>query len=529
MRPVKSFEEYRKELHESRMVAEGIIDSVKKFIKKVGDFFKGPGADWFNVLLSQNKKQTKKGITYYPSKEDLEFLKSEGVNLAPVKAKNESVTFDHYLEEDKPIQEMAGDTDIVKQHHDDLVNVGSEELMDFIRATIEAEDDSEPLVIWGPPGIGKTAIVNAVTKEYGKRLIDYDLMTMAPEDFFLPTLTGRDEKGEASKSTRLPDEFLPLYKEGDEEGHKVANGPDGKGGVIFFDEMARCNPRVQNVCLKILNERRVGSWILGSKWVVVAACNREADEPDSNTFAWTATLSNRAKMVNFVAQFSEWEKWANDARDSKGRVLIAPEIMAFLRFFHDKYFYRLNPTKKEAAWPSPRSWTKASKTYTQMKSMKEAKGQKLTDKDVKNILGSTVGKEAADAFAGFVALIEKINPEDVKSVYKDPSKAPGWKGLKIDEVHALIAAVAMAKADDDHAKNTLSEKEMDNFTQWLIDQKGQFPGAAQMAVKAISVLYDYHGGHDKTNPDNLKFNRHWEEECKGRLFDVYSNLSDTKE
>jgi hypothetical protein len=55
MKPVKSFEQFRKELNESRRVNEGILYTVKQTLKKVGDYFKGMGSKFLNSLIDQEK------------------------------------------------------------------------------------------------------------------------------------------------------------------------------------------------------------------------------------------------------------------------------------------------------------------------------------------------------------------------------------------------------------------------------------------------------------------------------------------
>ena len=51
MKPVKSYEEFRKELHESKRIDEGFMDVVKDTLRKIGTFFKGLGSTFLNLLL----------------------------------------------------------------------------------------------------------------------------------------------------------------------------------------------------------------------------------------------------------------------------------------------------------------------------------------------------------------------------------------------------------------------------------------------------------------------------------------------
>ena len=399
----------------------------------------------------------------------------------------------------------------------EIQNVGIEEFKEAIRDSVVGGKRINPLLVWGAPGIGKTAIVEAVGLEFfgenaktERKVIDYDLMTMAPEDFFLPTVQGKDENGDIGPNTRavrVPDAPLPLYKIDDPDGDAKANGPDGKGGIIFFDEIARCGTAVQNVCLKLINERRIGDWILGSKWVMVAAANREGDE-ESGTYRFTPVLGNRFRQVNFAPKFEDWNTWASQAKDPDGEFVVAREILAFIRFNHDKYFYNLDPEVKSTIggsntiFASPRSWTNASLALK----VREKRNPRVSDEQREWIIASQVGKAAASSFIGFLKMMRKIDVNSIRAVYSSPRKAPTFQGLQLDEKNALIAAVVFHKS-----KEKIEKDEQANFIDWLILLKD-----APFAIKAMSMIQEVH--------PTLKESDFWENDLKAKLFDSYPGL-----
>jgi len=338
---------------------------------------------------------------------------------------------------------------------------------------------------------------------------------MAPEDFFLPTVQGKTENGDIGPNTRavrVPDAPLPLYKVDDPDGDAKANGPDGKGGIIFFDEIARCSTAVQNVCLKLINERRIGDWILGSKWVMVAAANREGDE-ESGSYRFTPVLGNRFRQINFAPKFEDWNNgWAAHAKDFEGEFIIQREILAFIRFNHDKYFYNLDPEVKSSVggsntiFASPRSWTNASRALKVREKRSLATRSRLLDNDIESIVASQVGKAAASGYMGFLKMMRKIDVNEIKAVYTDPKKAPTFNSLQLDEKNALVASVVFYKS-----KETLEEKEQENFVNWLIILKD-----APFAIKAMSMIQEVH--------PSLKQSDFWENDLKAKLFDSYPGL-----
>jgi len=532
MKPVKSFEQFRKELNESRQVNEGILDTVKKTLKRIGDFFSGIGSKFLNSLVAQEKGMTHKGVKIYPNKADLAVLKQEG---EPVKELPLPEAWGFVEGHDEQVFEDAEgnllETKIELEHPNaEIENVTTKQLKFLLETHIDAGKAGKkpgPILIWGAPGIGKTAIIEAVSKFHdmtlgNNRLIVMDLATMSPEDFFLPAAKGGVgiDYEPGTKSTRLPIEDLPLFdvregKKGDDE----ANGVDGTGGIIFFDEIARCPAKVQNVLMKLCDDsRRVGNFELGSKWVIVCAANRESDESDSNTtYSFSAILGNRFTQVNFVPTFGEWADWAGSAQNAEGEFVVAPEITTFLRFFED-YWHNMDPDDmdklggKKTIFPTPRSWTKASIALKNQRETAKRLGEPFTTDMVRSAIAQSVGKPAAQQFAAFLELTSRIKPEDIKKVYTDPTKAPTIKDVKgdLNSQIGLIAAVLMQKS-----KDKLTDEEIGNFIKWVILCDDE-----RMAMRSISQFLDFH--------PEVRKNEYYISDLKNELFKHYSNLATAK-
>jgi hypothetical protein len=512
---------------------EKALSNIKEFLKKAGDFFTGVGSKFMNALLAQKKRELPSGVKIYPTKLDIEIASKYGVNISQPKLElKESEEAYMKFMNDSMLNEAKIETkypDIGK-----VIDVDSDGLERMLRNSIEGGKNLKPLIIWGAPGIGKTAIINSLAKEYfgsnakeQKRMIELDLMTMSPEDFFLPAIKDRDTP--EAKATRLADEWLPVRRIDDPEAEKYINGPDGKGGILFMDELARCSSKVQNVCLKIVDERKVGNYVLGEKWIIIAAANRKSDLSDDEqaTFSWSSTLANRFRQINYAAGFEDWSPWAKQAKDETGKLIVRPEVLAFLRF-SGEYFHNLDPERFSSgsggseAWPSPRTWTNASQEINaaeeryEKRGWKDRKGNTVSkedwEKEVEEILAASVGLEAARAFVGFKSMLDKINPEDIKYVFEKPEKAPLWKGLKIDEQYALIAAVIF------HASNEikdLNKKQMINFVEWLGRNKdiANSTKAMQMISDALPALND---------------SDDWVDDAKGRLVELYPSFMKKK-
>lgn len=490
---------------------EGLKDTIKSAIEKVGNFFKGKGSWFFNFLKGKNAKK----VTVYPTKADIDQAKELGVSIkipAMPKAPEEPVKKGKdlaFLYESVTALDEKNVISLKVEAGEKIENVDSETLGIILRSAIKSGGEADPVLIWGAPGIGKTALIYELAKNYygvdaerQRKILDFPLMNMGPEDFSLPATVGKSK--EDIEYVSLPHGMLPVYHISNPEGDKEVNGE--KGGILLFDEIARCDERVQDVCLKLMRERKVGDYKLGSKWAIIALANRRSDIVDAKKelFHWDTALSNRVIQVNFAPTIEEWESWANYAKDNAGDLLVEPRMVAFLKF-NEKYFHYLDIDEFEGSvgsspWPSPRSWEMASKKMNQIKRTEGSVSPKIQ----LTILRATVGPEAAAAYMAFLKLMDKFDPQDIENIWKNGAKAPGWKGLDMAETHALISAACYKVKSQDK----LSKAEMDNWGTWLLKTKDA-PNSVK-AMNMIQGIFPY-----------LKTDDYWVDNVKARLIDAY--------
>jgi len=239
----------------------------------------------------------------------------------------------------------------------------------FLEALVRAGVRTS-LMIWGPPGIGKSSIVEAVSKRLNLQLVDLRLSQLAPTDLRgLPV--PRD-----GVSTWYPPEFLPR---------------SGRG-VLFLDEINLAPPAMQGIAQQLILDRRVGSYRLPDEWFVWAAGNRKEDR--ASVFEMPAPLANRFLHVSVEADFDSFREFAL-------RTGIEEQVLAFLAF-RPQLLHKTSPT--EPAWPSPRSWMMASELHANGLSVAPA-----------------VGSDTAAEFSAFVRLYETMpNLDEILDGAREP-------------------------------------------------------------------------------------------------------------
>ena len=191
-----------------------------------------------------------------------------------------------------------------------------------------AQGTHTPVMVWGPPGIGKSQLVSQVGQKHGVAVIDIRLSQMEPSD--LRGIPFRvDTHVEWAIPAMLPDEFR-----------------HGSRGILFLDEITSAPPSVSAAAYQLILDRRLGAYVIPDGWAVFAAGNRQGDR--GVTYSMPAPLANRFSHFEFDVNLDDWVAWAF----AHG---ISESIIGFLRF-RPELLFDFDPAHNPIAFPSPRTW-----------------------------------------------------------------------------------------------------------------------------------------------------------------------------
>jgi MoxR-like ATPase len=193
------------------------------------------------------------------------------------------------------------------------------------------EGHHTPVMLWGPPGVGKSQIVAQVAARHQAPVIDIRLSQMEPSDLRgIPFRVG--DVVQWAVPALLPD--------------ALRHGPRG---VLFLDEITSAPPAVSAAAYQLILDRRLGEYCIPDGWAIFAAGNRQGDR--GVTYAMPAPLANRFSHFEVTVNLDDWASWAY----AKG---IDERLVAFLRF-KPELLFAFDPARTlagEMAFPSPRSW-----------------------------------------------------------------------------------------------------------------------------------------------------------------------------
>lgn len=193
-----------------------------------------------------------------------------------------------------------------------------------------------PLFLWGPPGIGKSEVVEDICYNLlpgNNLLIDLRLALMEPTDLRgYPFRNPETNTMEWAPPTDLPSPELAQQYD---------------NIVLFLDEMNSAPPSVQAAAYQLVLNKRIGQYVLPKNVHIVAAGNRETDR--GVTYRMPAPLANRFRHINMAVDFNDWQQWAinND---------IHRDVLGYLSYAKGDLF-DFDPKTSSQAFATPRSWS----------------------------------------------------------------------------------------------------------------------------------------------------------------------------
>lgn len=192
------------------------------------------------------------------------------------------------------------------------------------------------LMLWGPPGVGKSQAIRQVAKRIEKDtckkcyVTDVRLLLFNPIDLRgIPT---------ANNDKTLAIWLKPQIFQMDESDKAV--------NILFLDEISAAPQSVQAAAYQITLDRIIGEHKLPDNCIVIAAGNRVTDK--SVAFKMPKALANRLCHLEIESNFESWQRWAIE----KG---LSPKVVGFLSFRQD-YLIENENASDDIAFPTPRAW-----------------------------------------------------------------------------------------------------------------------------------------------------------------------------
>lgn len=206
-----------------------------------------------------------------------------------------------------------------------------------------------PVLLMGPPGIGKTAIAHQVAQECGIAMVSYTITHHTRQSAIgLPSIQNGSFQGKEFRITEytMSEIIASVYQEMQKTGLE--------NGILFLDEINCVSETLAPAMLQFLQCKTFGSHQIPEGWIIVAAGN--PPEYNRSVREFDIVTLDRVRRIDIDEDLPSWKEYAYQRR-------VHPAILSYLDL-KPRNFYRIETTVDGRQFVTARGWEDLSRFLT---------------------------------------------------------------------------------------------------------------------------------------------------------------------
>lgn len=316
------------------------------------------------------------------------------------------------------------------------IKQAKQEIKNTVKAYLMKDEDGvyripavrqRPILLMGPPGIGKTQIMEQITRECQIGLVSYTITHHTRQSAVgLPFIVEEEFAGQNYSVTGYTmSEIIASV-------HRKMKDTGLKEGILFIDEINCVSETLAPTMLQFLQCKTFGNQKVPEGWIIVAAGN--PPEYNKSVREFDMVTLDRVRRMDIEADFSVWKEYAR----AQG---VSNILLSYLEL-RPQNFYRVQADVDGMQFVTARGWEDLSglmDTYEEL--------QIPVTEDV--ICQYVAHKEIAKDVAAYVDLYRKYEDHyDIPEILKGRVKAEVYQRLlhasfdeKLSLVNLLLAGL----------------------------------------------------------------------------------------
>lgn len=242
-----------------------------------------------------------------------------------------------------------------------------------------------PIFLMGPPGIGKTAIMEQIAQELGIGLVSYSMTHHTRQSALgLPFIVHKTYRGEEyDVAVYTMSEIIASV-------HDCIERNGFEEGILFLDEINCVSETLAPSMLQFLQYKTFGRHRVPDGWIVVTAGN--PPEYNNSVREFDIVTWDRLKRIDVEPDFAAWKEYAVSRN-------VHPAILTYLEIRQGD-FYQVETTVDGKRFVTARGWVDMS----DMIRLYERRDYAVNEQLVRQYLQSP---EVARRFAAYYDLFRK--------------------------------------------------------------------------------------------------------------------------
>ena len=225
-----------------------------------------------------------------------------------------------------------------------------QEITNTVKAYLEKDSLGEyripqvrqrPILLMGPPGIGKTQIMEQIAGECDLALVSYTITHHTRQSAIgLPYIVQKQYGGKEYSVTEytMSEIIASVYDRMEASGKRE--------GILFLDEINCVSETLSPAMLQFLQGKTFGNHRMPDGWIIVAAGN--PPEFNRSVREFDVVTLDRVKVIPVEADYPVWKEYAYQAG-------IHGSILSYLEIRRDQ-FYRMETTVDGKRFVTARGW-----------------------------------------------------------------------------------------------------------------------------------------------------------------------------
>ena len=198
-----------------------------------------------------------------------------------------------------------------------------------------------PILLMGPPGIGKTQVMEQIAGECDLALVSYTITHHTRQSAIgLPYIVKRKYGGREKSVTEytMSEIIASVYERMEASGKKE--------GILFIDEINCVSETLAPAMLQFLQGKTFGNQKVPDGWIIVAAGNPA--EYNRSVREFDVVTLDRLRVMNIEADYGVWREYASEQ-------MVHGSILSYLDI-HRENFYRMETTVDGREFVTARGW-----------------------------------------------------------------------------------------------------------------------------------------------------------------------------
>lgn len=289
-----------------------------------------------------------------------------------------------------------------------------------------APERQRPVLLMGPPGIGKTQIMAQIARELKIGLVSYTITHHTRQSAVgLPFIREKEFQGQTFSVTEytMSEIIASVYEKMEKTGMKE--------GILFIDEINCVSETLAPMMLQFLQGKTFGNQAVPQGWMIVAAGN--PPEYNKSVREFDVVTLDRLKKIDVEADFPVWKEYAY-------RQEIHPAVISYLELRREN-FYRIENTVDGKRFATARGWEDLSELIRVYESL-----GKKADRDVvfQYIQHPMIAKDFANYLELYYKYKKDYGVEDILQGKWTPATLQKIKAAPFDE-HLSIVSLLIGK------------------------------------------------------------------------------------